>query len=244
MLEDSLKKLGLNEKESTVYLTVLKHGKITPPAVSRLTGINRSTVYSVAKELTEKRFITQDLGSSPNFLIALSPEDLASKKATIDKAIAEIKEFTENKSYPLPKITFITEDALEDYLYNQIFKWYESMRKTDKTWWGFQDHTLVDRYQKWIDWQWREAAPSDIQLKLLSNESDVETKIKQRQYHRRQIKFWPGQQQFTATTWIMGDYIVLVITKEKPFYLIETLDALLAHNMRQVFQGLWQQIAS
>jgi sugar-specific transcriptional regulator TrmB len=244
MIEDSLKKLGLSDKETAVYLCVLKNGKITPAAVSRITGINRTTVYSVAKDLAEKRFIAQDLGSSNNFLVALPPEELASKKTAIDKTIAELKDYTKDKAYPLPKITFIAEESLEDYLYNQIYKWYESMQKSDFTWWGFQDHTLVEHYQKWIDWQWREAVPPKIQLKLLSNQSEVELKMKQKQYQQRQIKFWPGQHQFTATTWVMGDYIVLVATKEKPFYLVETHDALLANNMRELFKGVWQGIAS
>src|SRR5688572_8590613 len=114
MIEDSLKKLGLSDKETAVYLCVLKKGKVTPEAVSRITGINRSTIYSVAKDLAEKRFINQDLGSSPNFLMALPSEELASKKTAIDKTIGELKEYAKDKSYPLPKITFIAEESLED----------------------------------------------------------------------------------------------------------------------------------
>lgn len=29
----------------------------------------------------------------------------------------------------------------------------------DSTWWGFQDHTFVEHYEKWIDWYWQEVAP-------------------------------------------------------------------------------------
>jgi predicted transcriptional regulator len=54
MLETNLKNLGLSEKEIAVYLEVLKHGRVGPTQVSKITKINRTTVYSVAKELMKK----------------------------------------------------------------------------------------------------------------------------------------------------------------------------------------------
>jgi sugar-specific transcriptional regulator TrmB len=50
MLEHQLVSLGLSDKEVTLYLAVLQQGRVTPTEVARLTGIQRSTVYSVARE--------------------------------------------------------------------------------------------------------------------------------------------------------------------------------------------------
>ena len=56
---------------------------------------------------------------------------------------------------------------------------------------------------------------------------------------RRQIRFWEGDSDFTGTLWMVGDYIIMIQTVERPFYLVEIHDAVLAHNMREVFKKLW-----
>jgi len=56
------------------------------------------------------------------------------------------------------------------------------------------------------------------------------------------MKFWNEPSKFTATTWIAGDYLVMIITNQRPHYLVEIYDATLAHNMREVFKGLWKKV--
>jgi sugar-specific transcriptional regulator TrmB len=58
MYTEYLKQLGLDDKEIAVFLVVLERGKVLPATVATITNINRSTVYSVAKELARKGLIT------------------------------------------------------------------------------------------------------------------------------------------------------------------------------------------
>ncbi len=44
---------------------------------------------------------------------------------------------------------------------------------------------------------------------------------------------------FTANTWVCGDYLILISTHQRPFYLIEIHDAMLAYNIRELFKKLW-----
>ena len=62
MINELLTQLGFGEKEIKVYLTLLQHGKLSPASLAKIVGLNRSTVYSVAKELKEKGVIAEDLG--------------------------------------------------------------------------------------------------------------------------------------------------------------------------------------
>ena len=39
-----------------------------------------------------------------------------------------------------------------------------------------------------------------------------------------------------------GDYIVMIFTKQRPFYLIEIHDVPMAQNMRHLFSGLWKMV--
>ncbi len=253
MIQQLLKQLGFSEKEISVYVAILQKGKIAPVEVAEITGINRTTVYSIAKELIKRGVISEDLGSSTRYLTALPLQDLnlllqkeekelEQKKTAVDKAIKELRVIAKDAKYTVPKIIFVGEKDLEKHLYKQSKIWSDSVLATDGTWWGFQDHTLVENYEKWIDYYWKEVAPLRLSLKLLTNKSPIEQKMVKKQYPQRKMKFWSDTKQFTATTWVCGDYVVMIITSQKPHYLVEIYDATLAHNMRETFKGLWKMV--
>jgi predicted transcriptional regulator len=251
MVEQLLKQLGFAEKEIKVYLTVLEQGKTTPANVALLTGINRSTVYSIAKDLLEKGVIAEDIAGTKGYLVALPPTDLKNlarkeerelqtKKVLIEQIATELQNFTKNTKYSVPKISFIYEEDLENFLYKQAPVWNQSILSKDGTWWGFQDPTFVQHYQKWVDWYWQSSAPENLILKLLSNDTQHEKKVAEKGYERRLIKFWNKGNNFTATTWICGDYLIMVTTNQHPHCLVQIHDATLAHNMREMFKNIWE----
>lgn len=251
MINDILKKMGFNEKEVDLYLAILQRGKITPADLARITGINRTTVYSATKELIKKGVIAEDLGGEIMYLVALPPQDLnlvikkeeqklMEKKDLVAKAIVELSSLAKYTKYSVPKIVYIAEDDIENYLYKQTPAWNESLMKYGGCWWGFQDASFVKYFEKWIDWYWQTGSPKEMQLQLLSNKS-AET-AKKKKYPNRKIKIWKGAKDFTATVWINGDYVVMIITGQSPKYLVEINDTVLAHNMREIYKGIWESI--
>lgn len=250
MAVELLKTLGLHDKQIQVYLTVLQQGKATAVAIARITKINRTTVYSVAKELIEKGLITEDLGGSTSYFVAKPPQELQylvereeqaiqKKKKAANEVIEELQKLVGNTAYAAPKINFVDEKQLERYLYKQTPIWDASVVQYDSHWWGFQDKTFVKYYEKWIDWYWENGGKPHVQLKLISNES-AET-IKKKKFARRQIKFWPDGQDFTATTWVLGDYIVSIVTSQRPHHLVDMHDPILAANLRGIFKKMWNE---
>ena len=252
MIENILKQLGFADKEVRVYLTILEQGKTTPAEVATLTGIKRPTVYSIAKTLLDKGVIVEDMAGPHGFLVALPPEDLKNiaqkeerelenKKILITQAVTELQNFTKNTKYSIPKITFIYEEDLENFLYKQTPEWSRSVLSYDGSWWGFQDPSFPHAYKKWIDWFWKESAPKDLTLKLLTSQSKLEDEIAEKNYSGRFIKFWDKKGgQFTGSTLVAGDYILLIITSQKPHYLVQIYDATMAHNMRELFKSIWE----
>jgi len=251
MIEELLKQLGFGDKEIKVYITLLQHGKLTPASLAKIIGINRTTVYSTAKELTQKGVIAEDLGRSTLYLVAKPPHDLEiltqkeekqlqEKRAIIKNAVEELQSITKSTQYTIPKIIFKAQDEVEEYLYSQTPVWDESILKFDGTWWGFQDNTFVQAYEKWIDWYWEKGSKLSTSLKLISNESAEQ--IKTKKFPRREIEFWKESHNFSATTWILGDYVVMIVTNQKPHYLIEIHDTELAHNQRELFKGIWNTV--
>lgn len=252
MLEEILKKLDLNDKEQLVYKTIVETGKISTARVARLSGINRTTVYSVCGELKKKSLIRESVGEKVAYwtpregaeldrLVAREREALARKEENIGSLKEILKSMPGSKTFSIPKVRFIEEDELETYLYEASPRWDGSMRKTgEATWWGFQDHTFVEHYGKWVVWYFKHA-PRSVDLKLFSNDSTIEHHMVEEKIARRQIRFWKGTNAFTGTLWITGDYITMIQTAERPHYLVEIHDAVLAHNMREVFKKLWAE---
>lgn len=202
MIDETLKKLGFSEKEIQVYLTILENGKVLPATISSITHIKRPTVYAIGKELVKKGVITQDVEGSGGYFVALPPQhlntivekeerDIVAKKKIIKDAISELENVPKSKSYSVPKMRFIDEYNIKDFLYRQVPIWEESMiRSGDMTWWGFQDHTILEtkEYQDWIDWYWK-IGSEKVDLKLISNDSAIEAKMAEKKYPRRAIKF-------------------------------------------------------
>jgi sugar-specific transcriptional regulator TrmB len=137
MLEKLLNQLGLGNKEQAVYKLILEHGKIAPALLSRFAKINRTTVYSVAKELKEKGLIVEDLGGKTLYYLPSRENELeklieGEEERTKEKvnSIKELQEFLKNapasKTYSVPKIRFVDEVDLEKYLYEASPRWIET----------------------------------------------------------------------------------------------------------------------
>ncbi len=254
MPQEILKQLGFSDKEAKIYLAIIRASKATPTQIARETGINRTTVYSVASDLIKKGIISEDLGGTKTYLVALPLEDLVNltkqeeEKLTIQKnlitqAISQLQEITKDAPYQIPKLVFIPEDQLENYLYTRTPLWNKSIREKDGIYWGFQDQTFAKQYTKWIDWYWNDPDSKDVTLKILTNESEFEkTTMKAKGYERRNILFWKKGEDFQSNTWINGDFVIFVNTRQHPYFLIELYDVAIASSLRALFKGIWNEL--
>lgn len=244
-----LQKLGLDAHEVAVYATVVKQGKTTPALIARLTKINRPTVYNVCKKLVTRGLLIEDLGDKTLKLVPTPPqelkgvlkrdeEELRRRAKLVEELANELSLAKSSASYPVPKIRFIEQERLNDYLYSQTPAWDASIGRFDNIWWGFQDHTFVEQYREWIEWYWAQSHQK-IELFMLSNSAPIEETMKQKQITRRHIKPWTKSVSFSATTWVLGDYLVMIVTDKEPHYLVEIHDARMAHNFRELFKNIW-----
>lgn len=246
MINQELAQLGLSDKEIALYLMVLQKGSLDVPEASRLTKIKRTTVYSVAKELEAKGLLVLDLGSRPNKITARPPQDLnnlvelrkkdfENSQNLVDKVVPELLSLSKDTSFSVPRIKFIPEVDLNNYLYDQTSKWDESLDKSDKTWWGFQDPDFVTEYGGWIKWYWDRPVSEKYTTKIITNTREKKLKWTS----RRQVIHWDSNVEFTAATWVIGNYIVIIYT-DRPHYLIEIHDKIMADNFRELFKGIWK----
>lgn len=247
MPENDFSKLGFNTNEKEVYLAILRAGKIAAHRVSSLTGINRTTVYSIGKKLGGLGLISEDKGQKISYFVAERPDkilamlereegEIQEKKKSAQSLIAELASLASEKHYSVPRIKFIEETDLSAYLYDALPRWQKSMENQDNTWWGFQDNSFTEAYGDWIDWSWK-LAPSAL-VKFFTNKAKVETDMKKK-HKDRLIKALPEGTSFDSSLWVVGDYILMVQTRVRPHYLVEINDEVLSRNQRALFKGLW-----
>lgn len=251
-MEKLFERIGLNPNEREVYLAVLKAGKISPQRVAKQTGINRTTVYSIAHKLVADGFISQDIGQKVTYLLAESPgklqqlfekeeEQLKARKAAAIELAKELAAVPKSASFSVPRIKFIEEADLSDYLYAEYKRWSENADLYDNTWWGFQDNSFTEKYEKWIEWAWKHS-PEGLKIKFFFNNVPLEREMSKKYKQSRDTKVLPKGITFDSSFWAFGDYLLMVQTRERPHYLVEINDVVLARNQRQLFKGLWDSV--
>lgn len=72
-LFNTLKTLGLSEKEAKIYLALLQLGPSTPYKMAKRSGLKRPTAYVIADELVKKGYAVKAPGDKHTY-IALPPE--------------------------------------------------------------------------------------------------------------------------------------------------------------------------
>jgi len=256
-IQQTLHVLGLNEKEVKVYLLLLKHGKTKPSVLAGLAKLNRATLYNVAHSLIAKGIIAEDLSGKVLHLAPLPPKSLSSmlepakrelleKEQLMEKAIEQLSVMAIEKTQPVPKIRFIAEEQLERFLFANLVKWQEAVLASDGIWWGYQDQSFAEAFPKWLDQTWHTAPSKDprYRAQFFSNATPMELRLEKKYPKSKRIVRSLQGTNFTANTWVCGDYLVMMVTNQRPYYLVELHDTMLAQNSREVFRQLWERTTS
>lgn len=251
-IQKTLKEVGLSDKEVAVYLALFRGGKMTPSELAKRTKINRATVYVVVQSLMSRGIIVEDSSEKKQVFSALSADnlrqiieiqrrDLEEKEGRVEKAINELNAIVSEKSYPVPKIRFVEEGEVESFLYANMDKWAESSKKIDGILWGFRDETFLKTYEKFIRWYWGQPKNKDFKMYQVGNNLNAEKEFSYKmRYPGRKFRL-SADLQFTSSVWVGGDFLVMAVTQQHPYYLVEIHDETLAHNMREIFKKLWKE---
>lgn len=103
-LIEPLKKIGLDEKEAQVYLTLLRLNKATAYLVALRSGLKRTTVYATLDDLVTKGFALKMPSEKKTVYFAKSPQECF---AQAREKISEAEDF-------LPKLTALRKENEQD----------------------------------------------------------------------------------------------------------------------------------
>lgn len=241
--------LGFNENERKVYLDLADVGKSTASMIAKRINIPRTTTYSILDSLEKKGLIAiEQKGNKTIFrvnqpesllrMLKRDKEELFKRESAAKELIETIKPYFRTRNFSVPKLQFFEgKENVENMLYDQFSNWHPTILRSDKTWWGYQDHTFVEQYMPWLEWTWQRITPNE-KILLFSNAAKIEKELKGK-VRNREIRPLPDEYHFSTTIWAIGDYIVLIKTGEQPHYSFQINDPVFAENLRGMFNFLW-----
>ena len=94
MNSESLNKLGLDGKQSTVYLALLEMGEVTISSIVKKTGVKRTTVYAAIELLQQQKLIGSTKHNKRTLYFAEDPriilEQLDEKKERVNSLLPQL----------------------------------------------------------------------------------------------------------------------------------------------------------
>lgn len=109
MLEKDLEKLGLDEKESKVYLALLELGEGNIQQIARKSGVKRTTVYDMIESLKTRGLVSATARKKKTVFVAEDPRKmeytLDEKKKTLEALMPELLSIA-NRLDKKPRIRF------------------------------------------------------------------------------------------------------------------------------------------
>lgn len=255
-MKDLFTQLGFSDTEILAFLALAETGKASAGTLAKQIDAPRSSTYSALQSLLARGVISVDQQSEPTTYLPLPPEALSrmvererqqqialldGKKLAAEKLEELLGPFYLSKNFSIPRIQFFEgRKAVESMLYTYDQKWQESIHQYDATWWGYQDHRFVEQYRVWLDDYWARMKV-DEKILLLSNEVELERTMTG-VVRGRKIKPLPKNVEFSSTIWVLGDFVVLIMSRQTPHYAFQLEDAVFAANQREVFRFLWSTV--
>lgn len=255
-----LPQLGLTEYELKVYAASVEVGRATANRLARKTGIPRTSVYSALERLQKKGLVALEqqtnvqayLPASTHTLVALAEERVREAQMGLKtaKQVSEMLESARGRDAISSSKVLIVEGktAVRAKLQEWAEAWRNSVVATNRPWSGFQDESFLKHYGDTTVAYWKRFKSSKFEaqnvLRLFQEDGEVsryvDAQVGKIAGERRKLKPLPGVGRFTATLWIVGEFVIVLKTQSDPHYLLQIRDGDLAENIFAVFEILWE----
>lgn len=237
MEREVLKELGLNERETSIYLTLLKEKITTPSKISKLTKINRTTVYLDLEKLIQKGLVTSFTKNSKKHFQATNPnkllEMLEEKKDKVKKILPKL----ENLYSPRTELNVELFEGKQGIkkVYEDIIQTNQDILVLGAT--GKSYEVLKYYYPNIL----KKALKSNIRERCLAN-SSAKKAMQKHPSKLIKVKYLPKENDVEVTTIIYSNKIAHLSLKEDKIYAILITEENLNKTYRNHFEILWSFI--
>jgi len=244
MIEQSLRKIGLTDGETKVYLALLELGSTTSGKITKRCAISGSKVYEVLDRLQNKGLTNFIIKNGVKHFDAASPERildyLGERGNEIEKEKASIQKI-------IPQL--IAKRAVSEPSVAKIFTGWEGLKTANE-----DIITTLKKGEEWLSMGlteqpklWEEyftkrqivRAKKGIIHKHLINEKYKAIHTRRKGLAKTELRFLSKELEMPTSIEIYGDkVIIMLITKENPMAIMIENSAI-AKSFRKYFYVLW-----
>ncbi len=244
-IEQQLAKIGLEEKEIEIYLSLLKLGKSTIMGISRQSNIKRTTIYSYLEALLQKGLIFKTVDKKRVYYCPEKPQKLKNQIEKRQSELEERRKQLENLlpglqslysgSFNRPKISFYEgREGLRD-VYWRLFdthKTIHSIFSPDNFFSLFSEHENNELMTRLYNNGGR-------LLSLVEKTTENEANLKKKGYDKFvSSKFLPENFKFETDLLVVGDTVGIISFRNMIGIIIE--DQAIADLQKNFINVLWK----
>ncbi len=233
-----LREIGLSDSETSVYLSLLRHGPCLASRVASDSGLNRTHVYSLIESLLSKGIANYAIRENRKYFTVVSPRNLlnyvAERKRLLEQSEKDLQEMLPELERMKKKEEGVSVEVFKGVegtktLLNHVVSVGEALYVFPYT--GSLFDLAPIFYRNWI----KRMESSGIQRHHLSIESKRGLYAGQPSV---KVRFLPPNFNFPVSTWVYGDYAVIFIVVEE-ITLIRVHSRSVARVYRNFFNELW-----
>ncbi|MFH1072433.1 MAG: helix-turn-helix domain-containing protein [Nanoarchaeota archaeon] len=235
---EKLEQIGLNEKESKVYIELLQAGDSLVSAISEKTKINRSLLYTILSNLANKGIVTYIIKNNVRYYRAAEPNKILSMLKEKEKIFESILPDLIELHKPRTKKPIIEilegKEGIKTILHDVL--------RLKQEWFAFDVPgkgpailgPTVHAFEKE-----RQKEKIILNVICVKTEEGIKRGNEFSQMRFTKARYAPRPYESPASNWIYGDRIVILFWyKEFPFA-VRIIDKNLAESYKQHFKILW-----
>lgn len=236
MKEEILQEIGLNEKESKIYLTLLKEKSCTASKLAKLTKINRTTSYLELENLMNLGLVSYVVKDSKRYYQAASPEKLIeildTKKAKIHSILPQLKGMHKSIE-PFKFEVFEGKEGIKTFYQEIINSNAKEILVFGATGRAFE--ILKFSYPHFL----KKFIKLNIKERALANQESKRNMEKHPKTHIK-VKYLPKEYKAEVSTVIYKGKVAIQSLHKDNIYVVVITDDLLYNSYKNYFEFMWR----
>jgi sugar-specific transcriptional regulator TrmB len=241
-ISESLATLGLNEKQSAIYVALLQLGRGSAYSIADKAGIKRPTAYVILGELIEKGLVSQVPRARKKLYVAVSPEQaFASADERLTLAKQKLPELLAMTKGADSKVSVLFFEGLKGIKQVMEYKRDEDKGKEFVGFYATSANLPKGLTEYFDEWNEKNRRRKITMRGIVPDHDSLEQYRENDVRHGRKMKVVPHSELSSEVAIDISERIVRIHDyKNLQGIAIENADV--AKTLREVFEMLWSRI--
>lgn len=243
-----LNNLGLDEKESRIYLYITQYPGHTVQKIARATSINRTTVYRYLQSLVQKNLAEWIIGTRGKMVRAAPPGNLemflvqqkqkiSSLETALPQMINNLRLFTPNEKFETQVRYYKGEEGIKQMIWNTL-KTTETVRSYAPV--GKRREVIDKKFEDLFEKEWSLRGLKD---RVITNETRLKLipeRLVRNYIKTLQIRIIPAKKFYINNDITIYNNIVAIASLEKGNLVgVEIENEEIAKTQKSIFKIIW-----